>query len=76
MAIAEKLFFSAITTVKELSIFHLALILLGIVFLWQMVRIWSQPSPAKNPMSKDYLRDPAPLVLEKEKRDAVLKNVS
>eukprot|EP00794_Sanderia_malayensis_P003298 gene3298-3781_t len=44
------------------------------VFLLRLLyKVWSGPKGSKNPLSKEFLRKPDPLVLDKEKRDAILK---
>lgn len=73
MALVEKLLLLTLDFVKRAGLWTLFLISLGIFLLRLLYKIWNAPKPAKNPLSTEFLREPEPLVLEKEKRDAVLK---
>ena len=76
MVLAGKILFTIGGFIGKLSLQTLPFVLLVILLLWQLKRMWSAPIAAKSPFSKEFLRAPGPLVMEKSKRDAVLKDVS
>lgn len=76
MVLAEKLVFAVIEFLGKFTIPTLSFVLLFIILAWQLKRIWRPPLAAKSPFSKEFIRSPGPLVMEKSKRDAVLKDVS
>ncbi len=75
MALVEKLAYIIYDFVSRAGLSTLFMVLLILFLLRALIRVWNGPKPCKNPMSAEFLREPAPLVLEKEKRDAVLKEV-
>jgi len=74
MVLAEKLLFAITGLIGKLSLQLLPFILLTILLLWQLKRMWGAPLASKNPFSLEFIRDPQPLVMEKDKREAVLKD--
>ena len=76
MVLAEKLLFAITELVGKISFQTLPLLVLFALLVWQLKRIWFAPLASKNPFSFEFIRDPKPLVMEKSKRDAVLKEAS
>ncbi|XP_057316646.1 all-trans-retinol 13,14-reductase-like [Hydractinia symbiolongicarpus] len=71
MAIVNKLFFHLLSFMRSQSVFNLIVIYtVATIIIW---RLFFKKKRGPNPFSKECIRPRRPLVVDKEKRDAVIK---